>query len=104
MRLNRKLIIEQLLGSSLVAGKTYPRPLPEELQQWYCYTIDGGHSVLCALSSAYAPGADPASFLVPAPVKSVLRAGYSQQDGYIVVDLPYDSQIGLRTAVEDEEY
>ena len=104
MRLNHKPIIEQLLGSSLVTSKTYPRPLPEELQAWYCYTTDGGHSILCALKSAYVPDADPASFLVPAPVKSVLRAGYHQQDGYIVVDLPCDSQVGLRTPVEDDEY
>jgi hypothetical protein len=102
--LNRKPIIEQLLGSSLVEGHTYPQPLPEELQAWYCYTIDGGHSILCALKSAYAPGADPVSFLVPAPVKSVLRAGYSLQDGYVVVDLSYDSEVGLRTPAEDDEY
>jgi hypothetical protein len=101
--MNAREIIHQILDAYLVAGKTYPRPLPKELQEWYCYTVDGGHSIVCAIKRLYQPNATPDTFLVPVPVKSVLR-GYTEQDGYILVDLPYDSQIGLMTPGEDDEY
>ena len=86
------------------SGKSYPRQLPGELQAWYCYPLDCGHSIVVALKQCYTPGGDPRQFLVPAPVKAVLRAGYEQRDGYILVDLPYDNEIGLTTQPGDEEY
>jgi hypothetical protein len=101
--MDAKRIVQQMLEGYLVAGKSYPQPLPPALQAWYCYTSDGGHSILCAIASRYRKGTDSSGFLVPAPVKSVLR-GYTEQDGYIVVDLPYDSQVGLVTPGEDDEY
>lgn len=102
--MNQQQIIERMLAPYLVRGKTYPHPLPEALQAWYCYTSDGGHSLLCAVKSLYVPGGDPKGFLVPVPVKSVLRVGHTEQEGYIVVDIPYNSLIGLLTPGEDDEY
>lgn len=102
--MNQQQIIEQMLAPSLVRGKTYLSPLPDALRAWYCYTSDGGHSLLCAVKSLYTPGGDPNDFLVPMPVKSVLRAGHTEQEGYIVVDIPYNSLIGLITPREDDEY
>lgn len=103
--MNPQQVIEGNVGKYLVHGRSYPQPLPEELIQWYCYTSDGGHSIMAALESHYSPGADPAAFLVPAPVKAVIRAGYTiSDDGYVVSDLPYNSQRGLVTQPGDAEY
>ncbi len=101
--MNPQHIIQEQMGPYLVHGKAYPRPLPAALQEWYCYTVDGGHSIMCAIKSLYEPGGDPERFLVPVPVKSVLR-GYAQQDGYVVADLSYDSRVGLVTPAEDDEF
>src|SRR5947199_9868467 len=101
--MNPQQIIQEQLGDYLVPGKTYPQPLLAALQAWYCYTRDGGHSIMCAVKSLYEPGTDPENFLVPVPIKSVLR-GYQEQDGYIVVDLPYHRQFGLVTPAGDDEF
>jgi hypothetical protein len=51
------------------------------------------------------PGADVAQHTVPAPVKSVLRAGWTvRDDGYLVTDLHYDPQAGLDTDPDDGEF
>lgn len=101
--MNPQDIIQRILSDYLVAGKAYPRPLPTELQPWYCYTSDGGHSIVAAIKSLYALEKPPESFLVPVPVKTVLR-GYEPDHGYIVVNLPYDGQVGLVTPRGDDEY
>jgi hypothetical protein len=101
--MNPRQIIQKVLGKYLVLGKSYPKPLPKELQDWYCYTSDGGHSIVCVLKQHYRPGADLIEKLVPVPVKSVLR-GYEQKGGYIVVDLPYSSEIGLMVPPGDDEF
>lgn len=95
--------IERFLGPYLVQGKRYPTTLPEELSSWYCYTSDGGHSVVIAVKSKYHRKSTPDEFLVPAPVKTVLR-GYEQRDGYILVDLPYDTVLGLVVPEGDDEF
>lgn len=101
--MNTQQIIQRVLGRYLEPSKSYPTPLPDALRQWYCYTRDGGHSILVAVESLYSSGSDPSTFLVPAPVKTVLR-GYEQRDGYIVADLPYNARIGLVVPPEDEEF
>lgn len=101
--MNPQQIIKHIVGIYLVPGKQYPQPLPAELQPWYCYTRDGGHSIVCAIKSLYRPGGSPDDFLVTVPVKTVLR-GYSQQNGYILVDVPYNSQVGLMVPEEDDEF
>lgn len=90
--------------AAIVPGKGYPRPLPADLAPWHVYTADGGHSIAVALAAFYQPGGDPAEFLVPAPVKAVLKAGWTARDGWIVCDLPYDPAVGLATDPGDDEY
>lgn len=106
--LETQSIIHRILRDCLVAGKEYHTPLAPELARWYCYTADGGHSIviLCAsmLAAAFAPGADTPTYLVPAPVKSVLRAGYTITNDYVVVDLPYDGEVGLITREGEDEF
>ncbi len=100
-------IVKRHLGELLVAGREYHSPLPADVAGWYCYTADGGHSIAVLLakdlSAAFEPLNSPADFLVPAPVKSVLRA-YTVVNGYVVVDLPYSPDLGLQTEDEDDEY
>lgn len=97
--------IARALGGLLVPGRRYPRPLPPELERWYCYTADGGHSIAVVLAQHYREdAADLTDQLVPAPVRSVLRAGYTIRRGYVVCDLPYDPDLGLTTPPEDDEY
>jgi hypothetical protein len=100
-------IINRNLRGMLVSGKSYPSPLPPELETWYAYTLDGGHSIVCLLEThageAFASHAER-DYLVPAPVRAVLRAGYRVSRGYVVVDLPYDDKLGLMTEPEDDEY
>ena len=98
-----KQVVQRVLAGWLVPGKRYPRPLPVEIAPWHCYTADGGHSIVVVLRRDFRPGADLTDSLVPAPVKSVLR-GYAIEDGYVVCDLPYDPDLGLRTPPEDDEY
>ena len=100
--MNKASIIAQL-GLPLDRTKSYPEPLPPELAQWYCYPIDAGHSIVCILKQHYHPTTDLIGHLIPVPVKSVKR-GYAIQREYIVVDLPYDSELGLQVPPEDEEY
>lgn len=69
----------------------------------YAYCSDGGHSIVCCLKQDFQTGIDLTDFLLPVPVKSVLR-GYQNLDGYIVVDLPYSTEIGLITSPEDDEF
>jgi len=103
MPVNPQDTIGRILKGYLVPGKTYPHPLPPELRQWYCYTIDGGHSIMIAVKTHYSPDKGVDEFLVPAPVKTVLR-GYERKDGYILVDLPYSAKIGLVVPECDEEF
>lgn len=81
----------------------YPQALPVELREKYIYTPDGGHSIQCVLKQHFAAGRDMSDFLVPVPVKAVLR-GYEIIDGYAVVDLPYDTMLGLIVPEEDTEF
>jgi hypothetical protein len=64
---------------------------------------DFGHNIVCILEEDYQEGEDLKKFLVPAPVKAVLRE-YSMRNGYVVVNLPYDAQEGLLISPEDEEF
>jgi hypothetical protein len=85
----------------------YHTKLPPELEAFYTYTPDGGHSIECLLAEQSAEAFTTHSVrdhLVPCPVKAVLRVGYRVQRGYVVVDLPYDPDLGLLTEPEDDEY
>ena len=98
-------MIFESLGTILVPGKTYHSPLPSLLAAWYCYTIDGGHSVLAVLEQDYAPGIDLLGKTVPIPVKSVLRNRWQAKKGFIVVEgLRYSPKLGLIIPSTDDEF
>jgi hypothetical protein len=103
-------IIERNLAGYLVTGKSYHSPLPKELAEWYCYTSDGGHSILCLLEGHFETDSGPLDqYLCPVPVKTVLRAGWKPQPGesgltYIVTQVAYSREIGLITEAADDEF
>ncbi|WP_155806681.1 hypothetical protein [Mariprofundus ferrooxydans] len=81
--------------------KKYHNQLPAELNSWYCYLTDCGHSILAILSrhedEAFSEKGKEGDFLCPMPVKAVLGY-YRIRNGYIVVDNPnlsYDPILGL---------
>jgi len=103
--MNRTEIIREAgLEPFVLTGRKYPDPLPDELQPFYCYTRDGGHSILVVLENEYRQGDSPVRFIIPAPVKTVLKAGYRLKDGLVWVVLPYDRNSGLQVEDEDVEY
>lgn len=101
--MNKKQIIERNLSGMLDKSKAYHSALSPTLQDWYCYTLDGGHSILCVLAKDYKSDADLSDYLLPVPVRSVLR-GFEIKDEYVVVDLPYSSETGLESIFDDEEF
>ena len=96
-------LIASLLPTLPRPDVTYPAKLPDPLQVWYCYVPDSGHCIMTAVESLYSPGADPATFLVAAPVKAVLRDWHSD-GGFVVADLPYDASFGVMTDDTDTEF
>lgn len=103
-------IVRRVCGEFYVPGKSYHSPLPQELQNWYAYCSDGGHCIVCCLEQdAWQVESDLTNYLLPVPVKTVLRKYETLQNYlvndlcYIVVNIPYSSEIGLTTPPEDEE-
>ena len=88
----------------VIPGRSYPSPLPDELLAFYCYTRDGGHSIIVVLENEVLPGEDPARFAVPAPVKMVLRSGWIMRQGWPWCQLPYNEDTGLAVSDEDLEF
>lgn len=95
--------VRLVCGEFYVPGKRYHSALPPELERWYAYCSDGGHCVVCVLKQDYQPGVDLTDYLVPVPVKTVLR-GYSVQEGYVVVDVGYDPRLGLLAPAGDDQF
>jgi hypothetical protein len=101
MMISSELIAKMGLTNMAVPGKRYHLPLPKVLEQFYCYVKDGGHSIVILLPDS--PAASP-DYLVPAPVMSVLKKGYTIREGYICCDLPYSREMGLVCDEEDYEF
>lgn len=101
--LNTQKIVRLVCGEFYVEGKQYPKPLPSEIEQWYGYCSDSGHNLICCLAQDYQEEQDLTQNLIPVPVKAVLKE-YEIKDGYVVVDLPYSSELGLLTNPEDDEF
>ena len=74
MSVDPKEAVRRVCGMYYVPDKSYPGDLPADLQPWYAYTSDGGHSIICCLEQNYQSGRDLTSYLLPVPVKSVSRA------------------------------
>lgn len=85
-----------------VPNKSYPG-LPKELEPYYVYLSDSGHSIVVVLENTY-HGGDPVQHLCPASVKTVLRNGYRIEDGLVWCRIPYDEELGLLTPHEDYEF
>jgi hypothetical protein len=96
-----ELIEKAGLRDAVVSGKAYHSPLPRELEQFYCYVKDAGHCILVLLPSRGSPVED---YILPAPVKAVLKKGYTVKDGYVWSDLPYSDRTGLICDADDHEY
>lgn len=100
-------VIARSQGSMVVPGRSYPRQLPAEIAPWHCYIRDGGHSILIVLDSddlsVQPTTKELEDNLVPAPVRSVERAGWRMVNGYVVCRLPFDPVSGLVTPEEDDE-
>jgi len=102
----REAIIRFCLVECLDPDKRYPTPLPEEVAGWYCFTVDGGHSILVAIKDLFR-GADPTEtqrFLVPVPVKTALRSYTITPEGYVLCDLPHFSSFGAIIPFGDREF
>ncbi len=102
--MNAELIRKAGLERMVMRGKKYHSPLPFELEDAYCYTLDGGHSIIVVIESEYKEGEPIESFLVPAPVKAIIRHGYRIKDGYVWSNIPYSKEIGLETEAGDDEF
>jgi len=95
-----------------IPGKRYPAPLPPALEANYCYTVDGGHSILVVLANEYRAGKPVADYLVPAAVRTVLRRGYTVRNRLIDGEvrplvwcrIPYSPEFGLLEEDDDIEY
>ncbi|OLZ51630.1 hypothetical protein BS329_15295 [Amycolatopsis coloradensis] len=92
--------IADAYGAYAIAGRPYRGALPSELAPWHLYIPDGGHSIL--IVTAQGQGTQDA---VAAPVKAVLRAGWTiTPEGYVLCELPIDPVLGLITEPADSEF
>lgn len=114
----RDVIMKNLSGM-VDYRRRYKTALPDALSSWYCYTIDGGHSIMAILRQHFQPGmglAEAGRYMLPAPVKTVLHS-YVVCDGIVVLDIPavddlgdeleepyYSPFLGLVCPEEDYEY
>ncbi len=98
------IIREAGLETWVLSGRSYPHPLPDDLRPFYCYTRDGGHSLLVVLENEFRAGQKPERFIIPAPVKTVIRAGYHLKDGLLWTTLPYKPDSGLVVDQGDLEF
>lgn len=96
-----------LLGVPQLPDARYHSPLPAELASFYCYPLDAGHS-LCVVPASLVPAIDYleywTEYLVPVPVKTVLRLGWTIERCLPVVDVPYDPETGAVVPDQDEEW
>lgn len=101
--MNPPELVKLICGEFYVPGKRYPGNLPANVEKWYAYCSDGGHCLVCVLAQDYKEGADLKNYLVPVPVKTVMRS-HEVKGGYVVVNVPYSEEIGLMAPPEDEEF
>lgn len=104
--MNTKQTIEKFFEDTefLVRGKSYHSELPPIVRDWYCYTTDGGHSILCLIEDRFDyQDSNLWQSLCPVPVKTVLRSNRIYA-GFVVVRAKYDERVGLQTPPEDDEF
>ena len=98
-------ITREFCGEFYVPWKRYSAPLPAELETWYCYTSDGGHSIACLLEGLIKQSPELWQQLCPVPVKTVLR-GWRTEGQFVVVTtgFKYTDQLGLQVDPADDEF
>lgn len=89
-----------------IRKKEYPG-LPEELEEYYFYYPDCGHSIM-AIPEILLPEAEKSgnldSYEVPFPVKYVLEKGYRKHKGFLICDGEYSHEMGLMVPEEYDEW
>ena len=103
MSMNPSELINKHFGRVVTPWMHYHSPLPSELEAWYCYTEDGGHSIICGLTHCFEPGTDPGRWLAPVPVKTVLRE-HEIRNGFVFSDVRYEKEMGVIPPEGDYEY
>lgn len=103
VRIMSQSIARMVCGEFWVSNRTYHSPLPKNVAPWYSYCSDGGHCIVCCLKEDYKEGIDLTNYLVPVPVKTVLK-NYQVKGQYVVVDLPYSPELGVLTPAKDTEF
>ena len=85
----------------------YYEPLPALLEKHYKYVSDTGHAINCIpktlLPNAIKDNNYP-DYMVALPVKYVLKKGYEEYDGCVVVDVPYGFPMGASYPSGFEEF
>jgi hypothetical protein len=83
----------------------YPGVIPEQLRGFYDYLPGQGHCirVIPSMFEDKAMDGDPTEFLLPAPVKTVLRCGIRWAKGYPVAPIPFIPGHGLAVPPDDTE-
>lgn len=83
----------------------YPGIIPKELHDFYTYIPGEGHCIKIIPSNLEedALREDPAKFLFPAPVKTVLRCGIRWARGFPVAPIPFIPDHGLAVPPDDKE-
>jgi hypothetical protein len=82
----------------------YHLELPDELNKWHVFVMDSGHSILCLLETFIHTVQENKyeDYLLPVPVKSVLR-NYRIENNIVIVNLQYDKKFGL-IGYEDDDF
>lgn len=97
-----------LPGYSLRPGfcndRIYPHPLPAALRVHYAYPQAAGHSIMCLLAALRSDWehANRLDHVVPLPVQYVLSVGWTVDEGWIVVDAPY--QLRVQPDIEPDKH
>ena len=90
---------------NLIVDISYPNTLPVELEPYYVYLKDAGHSILCVLKTHLNNARGQMDdYEIPIPVKYVLEKGYELQGDYVIVDAVYDSITGVDIDESYSEY
>lgn len=88
----------------IVEGKSYPLPLPSDIEPLYVYLSDWGHSVIAIDSLLCYKEADPALFMLPVPVKTLLRQGYIIRYGMVYSPFENDELGSLLIREGEQEF
>lgn len=85
------------LSKNLFRKDNYPG-LPEELQEYAYYLMDSGHCLMCipeCFEDAAFSGGEPDMYEAAVPTRYVLEKGYRIREGYCVVCVEYDEDLGV---------